>query len=110
MGFLDGFRVKRKQRCVYSIGDIAEAVAPIAKKYGISKVYVFGSYARGEADSKSDVDLFIEYDVGESGIPLASFYVDVEEALCKSVDVVRMTPDKRFEDKIRENLVLIYER
>ena len=29
---------------------------------GISHVYLFGSVARGEADEKSDVDLFFDYD------------------------------------------------
>lgn len=29
---------------------------------GISHVYLFGSVARGEADEKSDVDLFYDYD------------------------------------------------
>lgn len=29
---------------------------------GVSHVYLFGSVARGEADEKSDVDLFFDYD------------------------------------------------
>ena len=34
---------------VYTIEEIAELIAPVAKKYNIPKVYIFGSYARGEA-------------------------------------------------------------
>ena len=42
---------------VYTLEEIAERIAPVARKYNIPKVYVFGSYARGEADPDSDVDL-----------------------------------------------------
>lgn len=34
---------------------------------GISHVYLFGSVARGEADEKSDVDLFHDYDSDRFG-------------------------------------------
>src|SRR5215208_4875108 len=34
---------------------------------GISHVYLFGSVARGEADEKSDVDLFYDYDLDRFG-------------------------------------------
>ena len=34
---------------------------------GISHVYLFGSVARGEADEKSDVDLFYDYDPDRFG-------------------------------------------
>jgi uncharacterized protein len=34
---------------------------------GVSHVYIFGSVARGEADEKSDVDLFYDYDSDRFG-------------------------------------------
>lgn len=46
--------------CVYSFEEIAERVRPIAEKYGLRSVYLFGSYARGDADEDSDVDLLID--------------------------------------------------
>ena len=46
---------------IYTIDEITAAVKPIAEKYGIDKVWLFGSYARGEATEKSDVDLLISY-------------------------------------------------
>ena len=45
---------------VYTIDEIKAKIIPIAKQYNLSKVYLFGSYARGEADEKSDVDIAIE--------------------------------------------------
>ena len=40
-----------------TITEIKEAVTPICERYGVDKMCLFGSYARGEADDKSDVDL-----------------------------------------------------
>ena len=37
----------------YTIDEISQRVMPVAKRYGLSAVYLFGSYARGEATSKS---------------------------------------------------------
>lgn len=45
---------------VYTINQICELIEPLVKQHGINKVYLFGSYARGEADEESDVDLAIE--------------------------------------------------
>ena len=37
---------------VYTIDQIKDKIYPVAEKYDLSKVYLFGSYARGEADEK----------------------------------------------------------
>jgi len=34
---------------IYSINEIIDIVSPVAKQYGVSRVFLFGSYARGEA-------------------------------------------------------------
>lgn len=42
---------------ILTISEIVDVVKPLAKKYNICEVYIFGSYARGEADDNSDVDV-----------------------------------------------------
>jgi hypothetical protein len=42
---------------IYTIEEIKTIVEPIARKYGVARVYLFGSYARGEVTENSDVDL-----------------------------------------------------
>ncbi|MBD5099473.1 MAG: nucleotidyltransferase [Clostridiales bacterium] len=74
--------------CVYKIEEIAEKVRPIAERYGIAKVYLFGSYARGEATEESDIDLLVD---AENIISLYTFnglYDDLENALQKRLDLV----------------------
>lgn len=44
---------------IFSFEDIKTMVRPIAKKYGVQAIYLFGSYARGEADKNSDLDFLV---------------------------------------------------
>lgn len=46
-------------RMRYTINEIKNRANPIAKAYGIGRMSLFGSYARGEAKDDSDVDLYI---------------------------------------------------
>ena len=45
---------------VYTIDEIKAKIEPIAEQYNVSKVYLFGSYARGEEDENSDIDIALE--------------------------------------------------
>ena len=45
---------------IYTIDEIKAIAAPIARSYGVAAMYLFGSYARGEATEKSDLDFRIE--------------------------------------------------
>ena len=44
---------------IYSKSELADIVLPLLKKYRAEKAILFGSYARQEADSSSDIDLMI---------------------------------------------------
>jgi predicted nucleotidyltransferase len=45
---------------IYTIKQIKELVEPIAQKYKLKALWVFGSYARGEATDESDVDFLMD--------------------------------------------------
>lgn len=78
---------------VYSIEQIQKLITPIAKKYGLKSVFLFGSYARGTATENSDVDLIIDTSGTEikSLLGLAAVYCELEEALKKSIDLVTLS-------------------
>ena len=44
---------------VFSLDDIKAMVRPIAEKYQVEAIYLFGSYARGGADEESDLDFLV---------------------------------------------------
>ena len=50
---------------VYDITQIKEKVAPICEQWQIGKLLLFGSYAKGVATDKSDID-FIVFDTNKS--------------------------------------------
>ncbi len=74
----------------YSIYEIQNKVMPIAQKYNISEIYLFGSYARNEANEKSDVDLAINSNSIHGLLQLISFKNDIKEALSLPVDVLTL--------------------
>ncbi|MDE7230891.1 MAG: nucleotidyltransferase domain-containing protein [Oscillospiraceae bacterium] len=77
--------------CVYSFEEIAERVRPVAEKYGLRSVYLFGSYARGDANENSDVDLLIDDGDEVHGLFwLGGVYDDLCIALEKEVDMVTL--------------------
>lgn len=74
---------------IYSLEEIARRVRPVAEKYHLKAVYVFGSYARGEAREDSDVDLLIDdTDSGLRGLSYGGLCYDLEEALEKEISFV----------------------
>lgn len=99
----------RKGKDVIPLDDIAAKVGPIARRYGVPKVYVYGSYARGEADTDSDIDLCIERGRIRDYFELGHFETDIENALGKRVDITTTGASKQFIDSIRKDMVLIYE-
>ena len=67
--------------------DITDIINPILQKYGIKKAALFGSYARGDYDEKSDIDILIEAPV-EMGLSFLSLKHDLEDTLQKKIDLV----------------------
>jgi predicted nucleotidyltransferase len=77
------------QKRIYSIDEIANIVAPIARAYGIGRLSLFGSYARGDATTNSDIDLRIIDKGSLRGLfQLAGFNYDLEEKFKTRVDVL----------------------
>lgn len=82
---------------IYTINEIRNIVTPIAKRHRVTRMYLFGSYARGEAESDSDIDLRIDAANITTLFALGGLYADLEEALGKSLDLVTT-------ESLRENL------
>ena len=94
---------------VNTIVEIREVVSRLAAKYGAKRVYLFGSYARGDMTPGSDIDLRIDKGAIR-GLEMASLLVDLEDALGVSVDLIPTgSLDDGFLAAIRDDEVLLYE-
>lgn len=64
------------------------AIFSCAASYGARNIRVFGSVARGEASSTSDIDLLVEMAPGRSLLDLVGLWQDLEDLLGGRVDVL----------------------
>lgn len=75
---------------VFSFDELKQRIAPIAKKYGLQAVYLFGSYARDEATDASDVDILIDRSGSKikGMLDMGSVYNDFCVGIGKEIDLV----------------------
>lgn len=66
--------------------EMKDKIISILQQHKVKKASLFGSYARGEADENSDIDILVELS-RNSLLELAGIKVDLEEALNKKVDI-----------------------
>lgn len=95
----------------YTVEEIKAKTIPIAEAYGVNAMSLFGSYARGEATSDSDVDILIERGDIKGLIDYVDFIHDLKKVLGCDVDVVTTgSHNKRLLENIRRDEVLLYEK
>lgn len=94
---------------VYTLDEIRSIAIPIARRYGVAALYLFGSYARGEATPESDLDFRVDKGGMHSALALASMYGDLEDGFQKNLDMLT-TPmlSERFLKRIAPEEILIY--
>ena len=94
---------------MFTIEEIKKKSVPIAKKYGVKKLSLFGSYARGDADEESDVDFLFEKG-RVMGLQYFGFVLDLEDVFKCHVDLVSEgISDKEFLAEIKNDEVVLYE-
>ena len=94
----------------YTIEEIKAVVEPIARKYGVERVYLFGSYARGDVTENSDIDLRVDKGSLKGMFALCGLYTEIEEALQMKIDILTTgSLEDGFLHKIQNEEVLLYE-
>ena len=95
---------------IFTIQDIKALVLPIAQKYKVREIYLFGSYARGDANESSDLDFLV---LGGENFKLTMIFSLAEElrdVLKKNVDVFEINeinPDSDFYHTIMKERLLV---
>ena len=94
---------------VYSIETLKRQLCPVFEHYGVKSAVLFGSYAKGSANSRSDVDLLV--DSGLRGMAFYGLLEGVSSALTVPVDLLDVTQIEKgseIEREIRRSGVRIY--
>ncbi|MEY8368578.1 nucleotidyltransferase domain-containing protein [Anaerovoracaceae bacterium 42-11] len=94
---------------MFSVEEIREIAAPIAKDYGIAGLYLFGSYARGDAHDQSDLDFRFDKPKGMSLFKIGGLQYQLSKAFGLPVDVVTTGQlSAEFKKEIGQYEVMIY--
>ena len=96
---------------IYTPEQIQQILFPVFLQYPVKKAILFGSYAKGTAETKSDIDILV--DSGLKGLAFFGLLEDVVTSLEKEVDVLdvsQITPDSEIDREILKSGVVIYER
>lgn len=91
---------------------VAETIRNYFKTQPVSKAWVFGSYARDEEQSESDVDIMVRLQPdARMGLTFCGMICDLEDLLHRPVDLVREGCLKPFAvPSVEKEKILIYER
>ena len=104
---------------IETVEQLRAKITPVAKRYAVKAVYLFGSYARGEAREDSDIDLLVDTSGMEpqSLFSLGALYCDLEEILGKQIDLItldaleqpaRMPSEDVFREVVLKERVCLY--
>lgn len=63
-------------------------VTCVLKRNGVKRAALFGSFARGEAKKRSDIDLIIEFRGKKSLFDLVELKYELEESTHRTVDLI----------------------
>ena len=95
----------------YTIAELQRLVKPIAARYGVERVFLFGSYVHGNVNHDSDIDLRIDRGAIEDYFELSGFHQELENVLLRSVDVLTTgSLDNKFLSRIKKEEIVLYEQ
>jgi predicted nucleotidyltransferase len=95
------------KRSSAAIGRLIRALPVIRQNYGVKRIGVFGSFARGDQTRRSDIDILVEFAKGQATlqnfIGLADF---LEELIKRKVDLLTVEGINRYiRPRIEEEVV-----
>jgi len=70
------------------IRNLKKKIIKILRCHDVIKAGIFGSFARGEATKKSDIDILIKFKGRKSLFDLAGLEIELEKKLKKKFDVL----------------------
>ena len=95
---------------VLTIKQIKDMIRPVMLNHNIKDVYLFGSYARGEANKNSDVDIYCDSGDLKTLYDELDLIAELETVLNKEVDVVTIGSkmDDVFKKQLEEDIIKLW--
>ena len=79
-----------------------DLILQTAARHGAHSIRVFGSVARRQDDSDSDIDFLVEMEPGRSLFDLGGLLMELEKLLNTKVDIVT---ERGLKERIRERVL-----
>ncbi|MCD8347776.1 MAG: nucleotidyltransferase domain-containing protein [Lachnospiraceae bacterium] len=95
---------------IYTVAQIKDILHPVFRRHNVRRAVLFGSYGKGRANEKSDLDLLV--DSGLKGLKFVGLIEEVREAVDKEIDMIdvsHLEKNSEIDTEIRETGVVIYE-
>ena len=95
---------------IFTFDEIKKLVEPIAKKYKVDSIYLFGSYARGEADENSDLDFLVYGGQNFKSSFIFAIAEEFYEIFNKKIDafeIEEVNKESKFYETITRERVLV---
>ena len=93
----------------YTIEDIKKFATPIAQRFGVEKMAIFGSCAKGEANETSDIDFLIKKGKIRGMFAFCEFANCLEDELRTNADVLTYDQLSKELSYVIEEAVVLYE-
>jgi uncharacterized protein len=85
---------------------LAIAKPQLQKKYPISELGLFGSYARGDFNEKSDIDILVDFNSRIDGFDYIRLAHDLEDTFQHKIDIVSRKGIKaQYLPYVEQNLI-----
>ena len=108
---LEKYVVLDEEHGILTLGEIKEGCKAVLNEYDVKYCILFGSYAKGKATEKSDVDLLISTEI--VGLKFFGIAERLREALHKKVDLLdlrQLADNQALIDEILKDGVRVYEQ
>jgi predicted nucleotidyltransferase len=102
----------RKRRClkmssdfIVGVADLQKRLSPIFTENKVSKAAIFGSYARDEQQSGSDIDFLVKFESDASLLDLGGLFEDLKDALQTDIDIVTCAALENDQTEFAKNVL-----
>ena len=96
---------------IYTLNELQSLLLPVFRHHDVRRAVLFGSYGKGKADCRSDVDLLVDSDL--RGLRFVGLIEDVRSTLEKEVDVLdvsHIVKGSEIDSEIKRTGILLYEK